>query len=538
MAGRVEQVHDAVPVRELEHGRGDRDAALLLELHPVRGGRAPALPRLDRPGAGGQRAAVEQELLGEGGLAGVGVRDDRERAAPGRLRRHPGGVGSGRVHDRPSVPGRASGGPLERRRAVLVTSPQHGSTPERRGTADRTSSVLSPPGRLDRAITHEETASPMSSPITTGLSRRSLMLTGTAAVGLPLLAGPRSILEPLLADGPTPQAAFGFPEPDLTSKVTRDITFPVDGTVSLDRHLRRLSRRVLAPPRGPGPHGAEAHPAGGVLRRHGRRPQPRVGRQQHLHRGRRRLVLRVPPHQQRHALHRRRRQPHRVGVRGRHDRREPGGPGPAHRLRRRQRQRRVHRVALPLRDPQAHGLRGLELAGGQRRSTASTAAKPPPPRVRARDLRAVGQLARPRRPAVRRLPRPDTRRRARSATTGVCSTRGSTTPTGSSRCCSSRRSASSPPVRSCASTTPTSAATPTSPASPTGSGRVRAGRRLAEIAQHFADVDRVPARRSATSRTRASSTPCTRTCSGAPPTRVARTTGCAASTPARSAAAA
>ena len=56
-------------------------------------------------GPGGQRAAVEQELLGEGGLAGVGVRDDREGAAPGRLRRHPGGVGSGRMHDRPSVPG-------------------------------------------------------------------------------------------------------------------------------------------------------------------------------------------------------------------------------------------------------------------------------------------------------------------------------------------------------------------------------------------------------------------------------------------------
>ena len=113
VAGCVEQVHDAVPVRELEHGRGDRDAALLLELHPVRGGRAPTLPRLDRPGAGGQRTAVEQELLGEGGLAGVGVRDDRERAAPSRLRRHPGGVGYGRVHDRPSVPG-VQRGPLER----------------------------------------------------------------------------------------------------------------------------------------------------------------------------------------------------------------------------------------------------------------------------------------------------------------------------------------------------------------------------------------------------------------------------------------
>jgi murein DD-endopeptidase MepM/ murein hydrolase activator NlpD len=71
----------------------------------------------------------------------------------------------------------------------------------------------------------------MKSRITTGLSRRSFLLTGTA-VGVPLLAGVRpSVLEPL-ADGPTQQAAFGYPDPDLTSKITRDITFPVDGPVS------------------------------------------------------------------------------------------------------------------------------------------------------------------------------------------------------------------------------------------------------------------------------------------------------------------
>jgi murein DD-endopeptidase MepM/ murein hydrolase activator NlpD len=72
----------------------------------------------------------------------------------------------------------------------------------------------------------------MPSPFSAGLSRRSFLLTGTAAVGVPLLAGARpSVLEPL-ADGPTQQAAFGYPDPDLTSKITRDITFPVDGTVS------------------------------------------------------------------------------------------------------------------------------------------------------------------------------------------------------------------------------------------------------------------------------------------------------------------
>ena len=35
VAGGVEQVDDVVAVGELQHGRGDRDAPLLLELHPV-----------------------------------------------------------------------------------------------------------------------------------------------------------------------------------------------------------------------------------------------------------------------------------------------------------------------------------------------------------------------------------------------------------------------------------------------------------------------------------------------------------------------
>ena len=83
VAGGVEQVDHAVAVGELQHGRGDRDAALLLELHPVRGGRAPPAAGLDRAGLGGERAAVEQELLGERGLAGVGVADDGE-GAPAR----------------------------------------------------------------------------------------------------------------------------------------------------------------------------------------------------------------------------------------------------------------------------------------------------------------------------------------------------------------------------------------------------------------------------------------------------------------------
>ena len=76
---RVEQVHRVLAIGKLQHGRGDRDAALALEFHPVGGGltRAAACRHL----AGGRnRAAVEQQLFGERGLARVGMRDDRERA--------------------------------------------------------------------------------------------------------------------------------------------------------------------------------------------------------------------------------------------------------------------------------------------------------------------------------------------------------------------------------------------------------------------------------------------------------------------------
>ena len=77
---RVEEVDRVALVVELHHGARHRDSALLLHLHPVRRRVPPALARLD--GAGElDRAAVEQELLGERRLAGVRVRDDRERPA-------------------------------------------------------------------------------------------------------------------------------------------------------------------------------------------------------------------------------------------------------------------------------------------------------------------------------------------------------------------------------------------------------------------------------------------------------------------------
>ena len=85
VAGSVEDVHAAAAIGELQHRGGNGDAALLLDVHPVGDGMTGILLALDRAGTL-NLAGVEQELLGEGGLAGVGVRDDRERATGGNLR--------------------------------------------------------------------------------------------------------------------------------------------------------------------------------------------------------------------------------------------------------------------------------------------------------------------------------------------------------------------------------------------------------------------------------------------------------------------
>ena len=75
---RVEQRHAPSLELELEGGRRHRDPALLLERHPVRRRVAPGLAaahgagELDRP-------CIEQELLRQRRLAGVGVRNDRKR---------------------------------------------------------------------------------------------------------------------------------------------------------------------------------------------------------------------------------------------------------------------------------------------------------------------------------------------------------------------------------------------------------------------------------------------------------------------------
>ena len=87
VARRVEQVQFVIAVREVQRRRGDRDTTLLLHVHPVGRGGATALVGLD--GATRRdRTRIQQELLGERGLAGVGVTDDRERTTTRRFAEH------------------------------------------------------------------------------------------------------------------------------------------------------------------------------------------------------------------------------------------------------------------------------------------------------------------------------------------------------------------------------------------------------------------------------------------------------------------
>jgi hypothetical protein len=82
VARRVEQVDHALAVGELHHRAGDRDAALLFQFHPVRGGVAAGLPRTHFAGDL-DGAAEPQQLFGQRGLARVGVGNDGEGAAAG-----------------------------------------------------------------------------------------------------------------------------------------------------------------------------------------------------------------------------------------------------------------------------------------------------------------------------------------------------------------------------------------------------------------------------------------------------------------------
>ena len=72
---RVQQIDDAVVEGELHHRRGDGDAALLLQAHPIGSGVTGRLASLD--GACHLNGAAEQQqLFSERGLARVRVGDD------------------------------------------------------------------------------------------------------------------------------------------------------------------------------------------------------------------------------------------------------------------------------------------------------------------------------------------------------------------------------------------------------------------------------------------------------------------------------
>jgi hypothetical protein len=80
VAGRIEDIDADTVVIELQHTRRHRNAALLFDLHPVRHRVLLRLARLHRPGEV-DRPAVQQQLLRQRRLAGVGVGNDRERPA-------------------------------------------------------------------------------------------------------------------------------------------------------------------------------------------------------------------------------------------------------------------------------------------------------------------------------------------------------------------------------------------------------------------------------------------------------------------------
>jgi hypothetical protein len=74
VARRVEQIEGEPLLLEAHHRRGDRDAALALDRHPIRARPPPVAPRLDLARQL-DRAPEQQQFLGQCRLAGVGVRN-------------------------------------------------------------------------------------------------------------------------------------------------------------------------------------------------------------------------------------------------------------------------------------------------------------------------------------------------------------------------------------------------------------------------------------------------------------------------------
>jgi hypothetical protein len=82
VAPRVEEVEGEPLVLEAHHRRGDRDAALALDRHPIRAHPPPLAARLHFARQL-ERPAKQQQFLGQRRLTGVRVRNDR-KGAPAR----------------------------------------------------------------------------------------------------------------------------------------------------------------------------------------------------------------------------------------------------------------------------------------------------------------------------------------------------------------------------------------------------------------------------------------------------------------------
>ena len=80
----IQQVHQAVMIRELHYRGGDRDTTLLFHLHPV-GFRVLAGTTTFYCTGGLNRLSEQQHLFGDGGLTGIRVRNNGKSAAFGHL---------------------------------------------------------------------------------------------------------------------------------------------------------------------------------------------------------------------------------------------------------------------------------------------------------------------------------------------------------------------------------------------------------------------------------------------------------------------
>ena len=93
MARSIQQIYCAIGIVKLQHCRGDGDAALLLQFHPI--GCHLALFALGLYGTGLLNCtSVEEQFFGEGGLAGIRVGNDRKVAAPCHRGRQGGVLGN------------------------------------------------------------------------------------------------------------------------------------------------------------------------------------------------------------------------------------------------------------------------------------------------------------------------------------------------------------------------------------------------------------------------------------------------------------